>query len=50
MELDFGNGGRGQRVADRHQTEVLDAAVPVAVRRITGVDAGLQIPGAVDDL
>lgn len=50
VQLDFGDGGRGQRVADRHQAQVLDATVPVAVRRITGIDAGLQVPGAVDDL
>lgn len=50
MELDFGYGGRGQRVTHRHQAQILDTTVPIAVRRITGVDTGLQVPGTVDDL
>lgn len=50
MQLDLGDGRRGQRVADRHQAQVLDAAVAVAVRRITRVDARLRITGTVDYL
>lgn len=50
VQLDLGDGRRGQRVADRHQAQVLDAAVAVAVRRIARVDARLRITGTVDYL
>ena len=50
VQLDLGDGRRGQRVTNRHQAQVLDAAVPVAVRRVARVDARLRITGTVDYL